>query len=54
MNDFDRFNKQFDADWNKAKRGFGIFTVFIVLLNLAWMAVVVWAVVQLVQWLVTK
>ena len=54
MNEFDRFNKQFDDDWNKAKKGFGAFAVFAILFNLAWMAVVVWAIVQLVQWVVTK
>ena len=53
-NEFDRFNKQFDDDWNKAKKGFGAFAVFAILVNLAWMAVVVWAIVQLVQWVVAK
>lgn len=54
MNEFDRFNQQFDRDWRKGKRVFGAGMVLIVLLNIAWMALLGWAVIELVQWLVTK
>lgn len=40
--------------FDKFERNFGIAFFGVLLLNLAWIGVLIWAVIQLVQWVTTK
>jgi len=52
QNDFD--HRRFDRDFDRARKGFGLAFIAIILINLAVLGVVIWAIIELVQWLTSK
>ena len=54
MDDFDRMRHDFDRDWEKATRRTGRAVAVILILNVVWIVAVIWALIQLVQWVTSK
>lgn len=50
----DEWEKNFDKTFERGAKAFGAVWVGILLANLIFLAVVIWAIVQLVQWVQTK
>lgn len=48
------WDEQFDKDWRKNERRFGRWFGVIVLVNIAWLALLAWGVIELVQWITSK
>jgi hypothetical protein len=54
MNDFNRHRREFDRDFRRMTAGIVMVWIAGIIFSLAFLGVIIWAIIQLVQWVTTK